>query len=159
MFKLETIGSILHAKQNPRTKATASLLIGIAGISNDQTGLFTQPADVATAKKAHEVVWNKIDKPEVLDSRLYTVDAGEYVRALDLFSIEGQRVELDYRLLSSAYTSIAVNDKLVINAVDGKWVEADGTTIVATDYIVNLVVDKKTPFGDKGVLCKVVVNR
>ena len=65
---------------------------------------------------------------------------------------------MDATVVTTAYASVAVGDKLC-PAVDGsgKWIKADGTTIVHTNYKVYLEVLEKTAFGDQGFYAIIIL--
>lgn len=157
MFKFGTIGAFKQVRNNPRCKATKDILDGMVVLPDDATGLAPTPANVAEAKGNVWVVGNIIDKPEIRNKKDYFIGNGEYVRAFLLSDLKELPVELDYRVVTPDYNTVAVGDVLV-SAGDGsgQWVKADGVTVVASDYKVALKVIEKTTFGDKGLYCTVI---
>lgn len=151
MFKYATLGGLKHEKNNPRTKATKQLLNGMVVLPDDATGNAPTPSSADEAKKAEHVVNNIIDKPEIRNLADFKIEAGEYVHADQLPAVDGLLVQIDEKVVSDAYSSLAVDDVLV-SAADGsgKWVKADGTTVIAGEYKVNLVVKEKTTYGGNG---------
>lgn len=155
MFKFGTIGAFKQVRNNPRYIAAVDLVNGLVVIPNDATEVQALPADVAAAKLGEWVVGNIIDKPEIRNKVDFKVEAGEFVRAFYLPDLKELPVEIDASVVETAYASVAVGDVLVPNAVNGKWVKADGTTIDADDYAVGLKVLEKSTFGGQGLYCKV----
>lgn len=159
MFKFATIGAYKQVRNNPRTKAVIDVKNGYVVIPDDATGLAPTPATPTDAQGDVYVVWNIIDKPEVLNTADFVVSAGEYVRAFKLADLVDLNVELSFDVIKDDYASISVGDVLVpcddqTDADDkGKW-----KVSAATGYEVSLKVLEKTTFGDKGIYAKVVLN-
>lgn len=159
MFKFGTIGAFKQVRNNPRCKATVQLKNGLVVVPNDATKEAPTPAATATAQGEIFVVGNIVDKPEIRNSEDFAIEIGEYVRAFNLADLKELPVELNEDVVTTAYTSIAVGDKLVANHDgSGKWIKADGTTIVHTAYSVYLEVVEKTAFGGKGLYAIVKVK-
>jgi hypothetical protein len=159
MFKFGTIGAFKQVRNNPRCKAVAQLVNGLVVLPSDATKQAPAPANAAQAQGEVYVVKNIIDKPEIRSKKDFKVEIGEFVRAFNLVDLKDLPVELDATVVSTAYASVAVGDKLC-PAVDGsgKWIKADGTTIVYTNYKVYLEVLEKTTLGDQGLYCVVRVK-
>lgn len=159
MFKYGTLGGLRNAKDNPRTKAVQELFNGMVVIPDDVTGEAPVPATAADAKGEVYVVNNIVDKPEIRNSTDFKIEAGEFVHADLVSAVAELPVQIDESVLVTAYADVAVNDILVASGDgSGKWVKADGTAIIAADYRVNLVVTKKTAFGQNGLDAKVKIN-
>jgi hypothetical protein len=159
MFKFATIGAFKQVRNNPRCKATMDVKDGMVVLPDDATGNAPVPATAADAQKEVWIVGNIIDKPEVLDSKTFVVANGEPVRAFLASDAKELPVEIDDSVLVDSYASLAVGDVLVAAGDgSGKWVKADGTTIVASTYKVNLKIIEKTAYGDNGLYCVVKVN-
>lgn len=159
MFKYGTLGGLKFARNNPRTKATQELLNGMVVLPNDVTGEAPTPAVAADAQGEVYVVNNIIDKPEIRNLADFKIEIGEYVHADLVSAVAELPVDIDESVVSTAYASVVVNDVLAPTADgSGKWVKADGTTVVASNFKVNLVVIEKTTFGGNGLKAKVVIN-
>lgn len=159
MFKFGTIGAFKQVRNNPRCKALKDLLDGQVVLPDDASKEAPTPANADQAKGDVYVVGNIIDKPEVLNKADFKVLKGEYVRAFKLADLADLPVELDFRVVATDYASLAKKDVLVPAADgSGNWKKADGTTVVADDYKLNLVVLEKSSYGDKGLYCSVKVN-
>ncbi len=163
MFKPLTIGYYKQVRNNPRCKAQSNVYPGMVVVLDEANKTASVPADAAAAQGKPYIVSNIIDKPEVENKADFVVQTGEYVRADYLADANELLIELDYRVIVTDLSTVAIGDVLVpANETDnagngGKWIKADGEAIVASSYAINLEVVEKTTFGDKGVLCKVVV--
>jgi hypothetical protein len=160
MFKFGTIGAFKHARNNPRLKAAAQLKNGFVVIPDEANGTCAAPAAQADAQSRNVwVVYNIIDKPEVLSTKDFTIEAGEYVRQFLLADLEGLPVELNEDVVNTAYASVSVGDVLVPDHDgSGKWVKADGVTYDEATYAIALEVLEKTTFGGNGLYCQVKVK-
>lgn len=165
MFKFNSIGALeKHVRNNPRNKAAADLQNGMAVVMDDANGTATAPAN---ATEAQGVVWfvgNNIDKPEIENSKTYTIETDEYVRGFLVEDAKELQVEIDYRVVVDDLSTLSVGDHLVpANGTDhpgneGKWVKPDGVLVYSSYYNTYLEILKKTTYGDNGLLCKVVKN-
>lgn len=166
MFKFNSIGAIeKHVRNNPRNVAATDLLNGMSVVLDDAAGTAAVPANATEAQGVTWIVGNIIDKPEIRNTHEFKVEAGEPVRGFLTEDVKELQVEVDYRVVVDDLAILAVGDHLVTanetNHVGngGKWVKPDGTTVVdSSAYNTYLEVLKKTTFGDKGLLCKVVKN-
>lgn len=152
MFKFGTIGAYKQVRNNPRCVAHQNLLVGQVVTLNEATKLTVSPTS-DTAKGEVYVVSNIIDKPEIRSKQDFVVEKGEHVLAFRLADLADMTIEIDEKVVTTAYASVSVNDVLVADTA-GKWVK----TSAATGYKVSLVVLEKTSFGGKGLYCKVVVS-
>ena len=178
MFKFQNYSAIKNAQDNPRVRATALTKNGYVFVVKDNCdvggGVIYSEAAVpfanADAAKAGDV-WvaiNIIDKPELMNTSDYVINAGEYIRAFNLSKLHGEKVEITSDLVIDAYTDVAVGDKLIpANATDSasmKWKKAKTGT--DTGYSVCLEVTAKTTFGvftidgnvGGGFECKITSN-
>ncbi|MET3505603.1 hypothetical protein [Halalkalibacter oceani] len=166
MFKFNSIGAIeKHVRNNPRNIATSTLQNGMSVIMNDQAGTASVPATATEAQGLTWIVGNIIDKPEVRNNKEFTIENGEHVRGFLAEDAKELQVEVDYRVVATDLDTVSIGDHLVVaNAADhgedaGKWIKPDGTVIAdSSSYNTYLEVLKKTTYGDKGLLCKVVKN-
>ena len=158
MFKFGTIGAFKQVRNNPRCKATQDLVAGLAVLPNDGTGLAPTPATADEAKGDVYIVGNIIDKPEIRNKADFKIEAGEFVLGFLASDAAELPVELSHDTVVG-YDTLVKGDVLVA-AGDGtgKWIKADGTTVVDADYKVSLVVREKTSFGDKGIYATVKVK-
>jgi hypothetical protein len=158
MFKFGTIGAFKQVRNNPRCKATQDLVAGLAVLPNDATKLAPTPATADEAKGDVYFTGNIIDKPEIRNKADFKIEAGEFVLGFKASDADDLPVELSHDTVVG-YDALVKGDVLVV-AGDGtgKWVKADGTTIVAADYKVTLEVLEKTTFGDKGIYATVKVK-
>ena len=179
MFKFQNYSAIKNAQDNPRVRATAltknGYVFGVKDNYNVGGGVIYSEAAVpfanAAAAKAGDV-WvaiNIIDKPELMNTSDYVINAGEYIRAFNLSKLHGEKVEITSDIVINAYNEVNVGDILIpANAYDNgsepmKWKKATGND---TEYSVCLEVTAKTTFGvftiDGGVgggfECKITSN-
>jgi len=105
--------------------------------------------DLATAKLGDiYVMFNIIDKPEIINTDDYKVIAGEYIRAFRLKDYVGQQLDMSADLLTDTFANVAVGDTIIPRSVADttntmKWTKtADPST-----YAIYLKVIKKTTFG------------
>lgn len=155
MFKPMTIGYYKQVRNNPRCKADVDLMAGMVVVVDEVSKKVLLP----TAEEAKGSVWivsNIIDKPEIRNKEDFYISAGEYIRADFLEDAKELPIELDFRVIETDYATLKVGDELVPSA-SGKWVVADGTTIIAADHTISLEIIEKSSFGDKGVAAIVKV--
>ena len=105
--------------------------------------------DLATAKLGDiYVMWNIIDKPEIINTEDYYVESGEYIRAFRLKDFVGQQLDMSSDLITDTYADVAVGNYLIPRSVVDttntmKWTKtADPST-----YAIYLKVIRKTTFG------------
>lgn len=158
MFKFGTIGAFKQVRNNPRCKVTKDSFPGEVVLPNDATGKAPAPASADQAKGEVYVLGNIIDKPEILNKKDFKVLEGEFGLAFNLADLKDLPVEIDASVVKD-YAGIAKGNKLV-SAADGsgKWIKADGTSVVAADYKVHLEVLEKSTFGGQGLYCSVRVK-
>ena len=105
--------------------------------------------DLATAKLGDiYVMFNIIDKPEILNTDDYKVIAGEYIRAFRLKDLVGQQFDMSSDLITDAFADVAKDNLLIPrSAADTtntmKWTK----TADVSAYEIYLKVIKKTTFG------------
>lgn len=94
------------------------------------------------------IMFNIIDKPEILNTDDYKVKAGEMIRAYRLKDIVGLELDMSADLVTDAFSGVTEGAKLVgrssadtTNAMEWK-VLAD-----VTGYEIYLEVEKKSTFG------------
>jgi hypothetical protein len=96
LFKFQNYSAIKNAQDNPRVVAAVETVNGnVFGIL-DANGVEAQ-APFANAAAAQGEVWvmmNIVDKPEIRNYADYSVLAGEYIRAIKLNNLVGEKVEL-----------------------------------------------------------------
>jgi len=94
------------------------------------------------------VMYNIIDKPEILNTEDYNVKVGQYIRAFRLKDFVGQEVDLSADLVTDAFGTVTEGKFLVprttIDTTDTMLWKA---VTDVTGYEVYLVVTKKTTFG------------
>lgn len=152
MFNFGTIGAYKQVRNNPRCKAVTELLNGLAVKLDEANKTVAVPAAAADAQAGDiYVAFNIVDKPEVRNTNDFKIEADEYVRAFRLADLVDLPVLLGEKVLSTSYSTIAKGDVLVPEAATGKWIVADGTTIVSTDYAIGLEVVDKNTFAEKGL--------
>ena len=105
--------------------------------------------DLATAKLGDiYVMFNIIDKPEIINTDEYKVVAGEYIRAFRLKDLVGQQFDMSADLITDAFADVAVGNYIIGRSVADttntqKWTKtADPST-----YEIYLKVIRKTTFG------------
>lgn len=150
MFKFKNIGTFDVAHNVPYCVTSVALKNGFVVTYDEATKTVALPTS-DTAKGKLAVVYNIIDKPETKNPDDYTIDVGEYPRLIALDSIDGHIVVMNTEAISTAYTSLAVGDKLVAGT-DGKWVEASAVT----GYKQYLEITSLVSYNGKGIEAKVV---
>lgn len=160
LFKLGTIGAILHAKNNPRVQCASDVKLGYAfkitdgGTNYDEEA--TACADAAAAKTGDiYVVMNIIDKPELQDNDDFVIKAGDFIRSYRLDDLIGYTVEMSSDLVTTDYADVDKDAILApVPAGTGamKWV----VDAAPSGYAVALKVLEKTTFGGTGLYCKIV---
>lgn len=150
-MKYKTIGAFKNVQNVPYCKATSDLHVGMGVILDRVAKTAALPADETEAKEITYIVTNINDKPELHNSpETYVVNAGEYVRADDLRTVNGLEAEFAGFEINGGTESVAVGDVLVFGT-DGLLVKTDD----ATGYAVSFQVIAKTMYMDDGVLVEI----
>lgn len=154
MIKFHEIGMYKNEVNIPYCKVPETIKNGVrngyAVTYSEKDKIIALPT-AATAKSADlAVVMNVIDKPELNSPDDYVVDVGEYARLFRLDFLANRLLDMNDLSLTTAYTSIAVGDKLVAGT-DGKWTKSASVD----GYSVYLEVIEKTGFCGNGLLVKV----
>lgn len=151
MIKFANIGDFKVAQNFGYLKTPVVLENGMA-VTYD---LKTKAVALPTAKTAKQaglaVVMNRIDKPETLTPNDYRIEVGEFPRIFTLASLAGHLFDMDDAVVTTAYNTLAVGDKLVVGT-DGKWAKSADVS----DYAEYLEIVEKTSFGGNGL--RVVVH-
>lgn len=151
MIKFANIGDFKVAQNFGYLKTPVVLENGMAVTYNLKTKAVALPT-VTTAKQAGlAVVMNRIDKPETLTPNDYRIEVGEFPRIFTLASLAGHLFDMDDAVVTTAYNTLAVGDKLVVGT-DGKWAKSANVS----DYAEYLEIVEKTSFGGNGL--RVVVH-
>lgn len=151
MIKFANIGDFKVAQNFGYLKTPVVLENGMAVTYDLKTKAVALPA-AATAKQAGlAVVMNRIDKPETLTPNDYRIEVGEFPRIFTLASLAGHLFDMDDAVVTTAYNTLAVGDKLVVGT-DGKWAKSADVS----DYAEYLEIVEKTSFGGNGL--RVVVH-
>lgn len=151
MIKFANIGDFKVAQNFGYLKTPAVLENGMAVTYDLKTKAVALPT-VTTAKQAGlAVVMNRIDKPETLTPNDYRIEVGEFPRIFTLASLAGHLFDMDDAVVTTAYNTLAVGDKLVVGT-DGKWAKSADVS----DYAEYLEIVEKTSFGGNGL--RVVVH-
>lgn len=150
MIKFRQIGAYKTA-QNIGYLTTPVALKNGMGVVFDLVNKTVALPDATTAKGNVALVFNTIDKPEIKTPNDYTIEIGENPRIFPLKSLAGRIIDMDSSQITTAYASLAVNDKLTLGT-DGKWVK----TADVTGYATYLQIVEKTTFGGAGIGAVVV---
>lgn len=151
MIKFANIGDFKVAQNFGYLKTPVVLENGMAVTYDLKTKAVALPT-AATAKQAGlAVVMNRIDKPETLTPNDYRIEVGEFPRIFTLASLAGHLFDMDDTVVTTAYNTLAVGDKLVVGT-DGKWTKSTDVS----GYAEYLEVVEKTSFGGNGL--RVVVH-
>lgn len=151
MIKFANIGDFKVAQNFGYLKTPVVLENGMAVTYNLKTKAVALPT-AKTAKQAGlAVVMNRIDKPETLTPNDYRIEIGEFPRIFTLASLAGHLFDMDEAVVTTAYNTLAVGDKLVVGT-DGKWAKSTDVS----GYAEYLEVVEKTSFGGNGL--RVVVH-
>ena len=149
LFKFQNYSAIKNAQDNPRVEATVATKNGyVFGIEDDEGKELQEVFENAAAAQGEVwVAMNIVDKPEVRNYADYTIEIGEYIRAVKLNNLVGEKVELSSDLVIDE--TVAVGDTLVpTNETDDEGDENLWKKAASTDgYSVYLEVTKLTPFG------------
>lgn len=151
-MKYKTIGAFKNVQNVPYCKAAVDLHVGMGVILDRVAKTAALPTDDSEAKEVVYIVTNINDKPELHNSpETYVVNAGEYVRADDLRTVNGLEAEFAAFEINGGTDTLAVGDVLVFGT-DGLLVK----TSDATGYAVSFKVIEKTMYMDDGVLVAII---
>ena len=153
-MKYKTIGAFKNVQNVPYCKAAVDLKVGMGVILDRVAGTVALPASEDEAKTVHYIVTNINDKPELHNSpETYVVNAGEYVRADDLHTVNELEIEFAAFEINGGTDGLAAGDVLVFGT-DGLVVKTDD----ADGYAVSFKVIKKTAYMDDGILAEIVAQ-
>lgn len=151
MIKFANIGDFKVAQNFGYLKTPVVLENGMAVTYDLKTKAVALPTATTAKQAGLAVVMNRIDKPETLTPNDYRIEIGEFPRIFTLASLAGHLFDMDDAVVTTAYNTLAVGDKLVVGT-DGKWAKnAD-----VSGYAEYLEVVEKTSFGGNGL--RVVVH-
>lgn len=149
MLKAKTVGMINDNKKSfPTVKAHADILNGYFCTITD-TATVAPTADSAKGADLH-VAMNTINGDD--SYRDVGIKQGEYVNAFLVKQWDKQNLQLNDKHLTNAYTTVAKDDKLVVDT-DGKLVKKSDVTGFAIYF---RVVDK-IQFCGNGLEVQIVV--
>lgn len=153
-MKYKTIGAFKNVQNIPYCKATEDMKVGM-GVVLDRAAKTASLAEDDTAAKAIvHIVTNINDKPELHNSsETYVVNAGEYVRADDLRTVNGLEIEFAAFEIDGGTDGLAAGDALVFTTSGLVKKVAD-----ATGYAVSFKVIAKTAYMDDGILAEIVAQ-
>lgn len=151
MIKFANIGDFKVAQNFGYLKTPAVLENGMAVTYDLKTKAVALPIATTAKQAGLAVVMNRIDKPETLTPNDYRIEVGEFPRIFTLASLAGHLFDMDDAVVTTAYNTLAVGDKLVVGT-DGKWAKSADVS----DYAEYLEIVEKTSFGGNGL--RVVVH-
>lgn len=151
MIKFANIGDFKVAQNFGYLKTPVVLENGMAVTYDLKTKAVALPTAITAKQAGLAVVMNRIDKPETLTPNDYRIEVGEFPRIFTLASLAGHLFDMDDAVVTTAYNTLAVGDKLVVGT-DGKWAKSADVS----DYAEYLEVVEKTSFGGNGL--RVVVH-
>lgn len=151
MIKFANIGDFKVAQNFGYLKTPAVLENGMAVTYDLKTKAVALPTATTVKQAGLAVVMNRIDKPETLTPNDYRIEVGEFPRIFTLASLAGHLFDMDDAVVTTAYNTLAVGDKLVVGT-DGKWAKSADVS----DYAEYLEIVEKTSFGGNGL--RVVVH-
>lgn len=151
MIKFANIGDFKVAQNFGYLKTPVVLENGMAVTYNLKTKAVALPTAIIAKQAGLAVVMNRIDKPETLTPNDYRIEIGEFPRIFTLASLAGHLFDMDDAVVTTAYNTLAVGDKLVVGT-DGKWVKSTDVS----GYAEYLEIVEKTSFGGNGL--RVVVH-
>lgn len=149
MIKFANIGDFKVAQNFGYLKTPVVLENGMAVTYDLKTKAVALPTTTTAKQAGLAVVMNRIDKPKTPND--YRIEVGEFPRIFTLASLAGHLFDMDDAVVTTAYNTIAVGDKLVVGT-DGKWAK----TADVSGYAEYLEVVEKTSFGGNGL--RVVVH-
>ena len=153
-MKYKTIGAFKNVQNIPYCKATEDMKVGM-GVVLDRAAKTASLAEDDTAAKAIvHIVTNINDKPELhISPETYVVNAGEYVRADDLRTVNGLEIEFAAFEIDGGTDGLAAGDALVFTTSGLVKKVAD-----ATGYAASFKVIAKTAYMDDGILAEIVAQ-
>lgn len=151
MIKFANIGDFKVAQNFGYLKTPVVLENGMAVTYDLKTKAVALPTTTTAKQAGLAVVMNRIDKPETLTPNDYRIEVGEFPRIFTLASLAGHLFDMDDAVVTTAYNTLAVGDKLVVGT-DGKWAKSADVS----DYAEYLEIVEKTSFGGNGL--RVVVH-
>lgn len=151
MIKFANIGDFKVAQNFGYLKTPVVLENGMAVTYDLKTKAVALPTAITAKQAGLAVVMNRIDKPETLTPNDYRIEVGEFPRIFTLASLAGHLFDMDDAVVTTAYNTLAVGDKLVVGT-DGKWAKSADVS----DYAEYLEIVEKTSFGGNGL--RVVVH-
>lgn len=151
MIKFANIGDFKVAQNFGYLKTPVVLENGMAVTYDLKTKAVALPTATTAKQAGLAVVMNRIDKPETLTPNDYRIEVGEFPRIFTLASLAGHLFDMDDTVVTTAYNTLAVGDKLVVGT-DGKWAKSADVS----DYAEYLEIVEKTSFGGNGL--RVVVH-
>lgn len=151
MIKFANIGDFKVAQNFGYLKTPVVLENGMAVTYDLKTKAVALPTAITAKQAGLAVVMNRIDKPETLTLNDYRIEVGEFPRIFTLASLAGHLFDMDDAVVTTAYNTLAVGDKLVVGT-DGKWAKSADVS----DYAEYLEIVEKTSFGGNGL--RVVVH-
>lgn len=151
MIKFANIGDFKVAQNFGYLKTPVVLENGMAVTYDLKTKAVALPTATTAKQAGLAVVMNRIDKPETLTPNDCRIEVGEFPRIFTLASLAGHLFDMDDAVVTTAYNTLAVGDKLVVGT-DGKWAKSADVS----DYAEYLEIVEKTSFGGNGL--RVVVH-
>ena len=149
MIKFANIGDFKVAQNFGYLKTPVVLENGMAVTYDLKTKAVALPTTTTAKQAGLAVVMNRIDKSKTPND--YRIEVGEFPRIFTLASLAGHLFDMDDAVVTTAYNTLAVGDKLVVGT-DGKWAK----TADVSGYAEYLEVVEKTSFGGNGL--RVVVH-
>ena len=153
-MKYKTIGAFKNVQNVPYCKAATELHVGMGVVLDRATGTASLPASDADCKAVTYIVSNIDDKPERHSSaEAFTVQAGEYVRADNLHTVNGLEIEFAAFEIDGGTEGLAAGDMLVFttSGLVKKAADADG-------YAAAFKVIAKTAYMDDGNLAEIIAQ-
>ena len=149
MIKFANIGDFKVAQNFGYLKTPVVLENGMAVTYDLKTKAVALPTTTTAKQAGLAVVMNRIDKPKTPND--YRIEVGEFPRIFTLASLAGHLFDMDDAVVTTAYNTLAVGDKLVVGT-DGKWAKASDVS----GYAQYLEVTALVSYNGKGVEAKVV---
>lgn len=149
MIKFANIGDFKVAQNFGYLKTPVVLENGMAVTYDLKTKAVALPTTTTAKQAGLAVVINRIDKTKTPND--YRIEVGEFPRIFTLASLAGHLFDMDDAVVTTAYNTLAVGDKLVVGT-DGKWAKSADVS----GYAEYLEVVEKTSFGGNGL--RVVVH-
>lgn len=149
MIKFANIGDFKVAQNFGYLKTPVVLENGMAVTYDLKTKVVALPTTTTAKQAGLAVVMNRIDKPKTPND--YRIEVGEFPRIFTLASLAGHLFDMDDAVVTTAYNTLVVGDKLVVGT-DGKWAKS----VDVSGYAEYLEIVEKTSFGGNGL--RVVVH-